>query len=254
MTNFRIGVQLQPERSSLENIATAWHRLDELSIDSLWVPDHFFPVSPGTPDGANFECWSLLAGMGTNTTRVEIGSLVSCTAYRNPDLLADMARTTHLLSGGRLILGLGAGWCERDYIEYGFPFHPVKTRLHEFEEAVQRIRNRLAKLNPPAETMRILIGGGGERMTLRLVSEHADLWNSFGPPESFRQKNEILDGWCHEIGRDPQSIERTVFVGESEVSQIDHYLAAGAEHVIVGLRAPYDIGPVRQLLDWRESQ
>jgi len=248
--DFLVGVQVQPERAGLNAILAAWRQLDALGVDSLWLPDHFFPVSPGDPSGENFECWTLLAALASSTNAT-IGSLVSCTAYRSPDLLADMARTTSVISGGRLVLGLGAGWCERDHVEYGLPFGDQGGRLRRFEADLGRIRARLPQLNPPAAGLRVLIGGGGEKVTLRLVGEHADLWNAFGPPESFARKNAVLDQWCAKAGRDPRSIERTVFLEASEVSRVDEYLAAGAEHLIVGLAAPFDLDPVERLMNLR---
>jgi alkanesulfonate monooxygenase SsuD/methylene tetrahydromethanopterin reductase-like flavin-dependent oxidoreductase (luciferase family) len=110
------------------------------------------------------------------------------------------------------------------------------------------IKARLAELRPPSENMPILIGGGGEQVTLRLVAEHANAWNGFGPPASFRRKNEVLDDWCANVGRDPAAIERTVAIRPNEVSTVDAYLDAGAQHVIVMTSAPYDLDPVRQLL------
>ncbi|KIQ63337.1 LLM class F420-dependent oxidoreductase [Kitasatospora griseola] len=241
MRDFKLGVQLQPERTELDPLRDAWRELDRAGVDSIWVPDHFFPVSPGDPNGPNFECWSLLAAMAVDTSRAAFGALVSCVSYRNPDLLADMARTVSLLSGGRLVLGLGAGWCEREYVEYGYSFESPAVRLREFEDALVRIRARLPRLNPAAPGLRTLIGGGGEKVTLRLVAEHADLWNAFGPADDYRRKNKLLDEWCERVGRDPSAIERSVFVDASEVDRIEEFLAAGAEHVIVGLAAPYDL-------------
>jgi alkanesulfonate monooxygenase SsuD/methylene tetrahydromethanopterin reductase-like flavin-dependent oxidoreductase (luciferase family) len=110
------------------------------------------------------------------------------------------------------------------------------------------IKARLAELRPPADRMPILIGGSGERVTLRLVAEHADAWNTFGPPAQFRRKSEVLDDWCADVGRDPAEIERTVAIRPDEVGSVDAYVDAGAQHVIVMMGPPYDLDPVRQLL------
>ena len=221
-----------------------------MGVDSVWTWDHFYPLY-GEKDGPHFEGWSLLAAMAVTTERARFGMMVTCNSYRNPELLADMARTVDHLSHGRHILGIGAGWFERDYSEYGYEFGTAPDRLRALGEALPRIRARLGKLNPPpAGDLPILIGGGGEKVTLRLVAEHAQMWNSFGPPEQFARKNKILDEWCEKKGRDPREIERTVSVGGS-AGDVDEWLKAGAQHLIVGAGAPFDLSEVQRLLDAR---
>ena len=226
----------------------AWREADAAGFDSIWTWDHFFPLT-GDTEGTHFEGYSLLGAMAVETTKARFGALVTNTAYRNPDLLADMARTTDQLSGGRLYLGIGSGWFERDYDEYGYEFGTAVGRLRALGEAIPRIKARLAKLTPgPAGPLPVLIGGGGEKVTLRLVAEHADAWNTFGPPESYAHKNAVLDQWCAEIGRDRSEIERTVGIGGTEVDDAQAYLDAGATHLIVMTGHPYDLGPVERLL------
>jgi probable F420-dependent oxidoreductase len=256
VTRTKVGVQLHPQHCSIDDLRTAWREADAMGVDSIWTWDHFYPLY-GEPDGAHFEGWSLLAAMACDTTNAHFGAMVTCNSYRNPELLADMARTVDHLSGGRLILGVGAGWFERDYDEFGYPFGTAIERLRALEAALPRIESRLAKLNPPPvqEPLPILIGGGGEKVTLRIVAEHADLWNGFGPPENYAHKNEVLTAWCERAGRDPAEIERTVLIERGEVNRVDAYLEAGAQHLIVMLGTdggrPFDLSPVRQLLDTR---
>jgi probable F420-dependent oxidoreductase len=249
MTAFRVGVQLRPQHCTIEDLRAGWRTADELGLDSIWTWDHFYPLF-GEPDGPHFEGWSLLAAMACETSRARFGMLVTCNTYRNPQLLADMARTVDHLSGGRLILGIGSGWFERDYDEYGYTFGTSTSRLEALGESLPVIKERLRKLNPPpAGDLPILIGGEGEKMTLRLVAEHAQMWNGFGPPDRFRRKNEVLDRWCEEIGRDPSEVERTVTIDEpEELDALDEFLEARAEHVIVGLDAPFDFTRVEEIL------
>jgi probable F420-dependent oxidoreductase len=254
MARCKVGVQLHPQATSIGELRAAWQEADALGVDSIWVWDHFYPLY-GDPDAAHFEGWSLLAAMAVDTKNARFGALVTCNSYRNPELLADMARTVDQLSGGRLYLGIGSGWFERDYKEYGYDFGTAPGRLRALGEALPRIKSRLAKLNPgPAGDLPILIGGGGEKVTLRLVAEHAQAWNGFGPPESFKHKCEVLDEWCAKVGRDPSEIERTVGIrpGESD-DELQAYVDAGATHLIVMTGHPYDLAPVKRVMDWARA-
>jgi probable F420-dependent oxidoreductase len=250
MATFKVGVQLHPQGTTIDDLRAAWQAADRMGVDSIWVWDHFYPLY-GDPEAAHFEGWSLLAAMAVDTQRARIGNLVSCNSYRNPELLADMARTVDHLSGGRAYLGIGAGWFERDYDEYGYEFGTGPGRVRALGEALPRIRERLGKLNPsPEGPLPILIGGGGEKVTLRLVAQYADAWNGFGPPESFAHKNTVLDEWCEKVGRDPSAVERTVaFNDPAEIDRVDAYLDAGATHVIMGAGHPFDLDPLQRLVD-----
>jgi probable F420-dependent oxidoreductase len=245
----RVGVQLQPQHASYAQMRDAWLRVEEMGADTLFTWDHFFPLY-GDRDAEHFEGYSLLAAMAVDTSRASIGALVTCNSYRNPELLADMARTIDHLSGGRFVLGLGSGWFQRDYDEYGYDFGTGPSRLRDLRDALPRIKARLERLNPgPKGQLPILIGGAGEKVTLRLTAEHADAWNTFGPPHNYAAKSAVLDRWCNELGRDPAEVGRTVAINPDEVKRFEAYLDAGASHIIVMIGPPYDLDPVQRLLD-----
>jgi probable F420-dependent oxidoreductase len=251
--SFKVGVQLHPQATSYVELRDAWRRAESVGVDSIWTWDHFFPLY-GDPDAAHFEGWTILTAMAADTERAKLGMLVTCNSYRNAELLADMARTADHVSGGRMYLGIGAGWFERDYTEYGFEFGTAINRLHKLRDDLPRLKSRLGQLNPaPIGELPLLIGGSGEKVTLKLTAEHADAWNSFGPPETFAHKNSVLDQWCAELGRDPNEIERTVAISPGDVGDLDAYLDAGATHIIVMTGHPYDLGAVEALITRRDA-
>jgi probable F420-dependent oxidoreductase len=244
----KVGVQLHPQHTSIAELRDAWRRADAAGLDSIWTWDHFFPLW-GPSNGPHFEGWTLLAAMAVDTQRAQVGILVSSNSYRNPELLADMARTVDHLSGGRVALGIGAGWFKRDYTEYGYTFGTAPERLRALSSALPRIRARLENLNPPpVGALPLLIGGAGEKVTLRLVAKHAQMWNSFGPPDTYARKNEVLNEWCEKLGRDPADIERTVLIDAEETGDHKAYLDAGADHLIVKTGHPFDLEPAEELL------
>ncbi len=252
MARFKVGVLIKPQHCRMNQMRRAWRAAEDLGVDSVWTWDHFYPLY-GDPAGANHECWTTLAALAADSRRVQLGSLVTCNSYRNPHLLAAMAGTVDQISGGRLILGLGAGWFERDYTEFGYEFGGAGDRLRALEDGVRSVRSRLAALVPQASRVPLLIGGGGEKVTLRIVARYADMWNDFGSAERFAHKNAVLDRWCAEQGRDPAEIERTTMIETAEVDEVDPYLKAGATHIILGLDAPFDLEPLDRLLAYAKD-
>ncbi|HLF61179.1 MAG TPA: LLM class F420-dependent oxidoreductase [Acidimicrobiia bacterium] len=252
----RIAVQLQPQHGDYSQIRASVVKAEELGADIVFNWDHFFPLS-GDHDGKHFECWTMLASWAEITERVEIGALVTCNSYRNPELLADMARTVDHISKGRLIFGIGAGWFEKDYAEYGYDFRTAGSRLADLRDALPRIEQRWARLNPaPTRRIPVLIGGGGERKTLRYTAEHADMWHAFGQAEIIEHKNQVLDGWCRQLGRDPSQIERSCGANVHRPESGDAFLEAGATLITLGVdgRSGYDLAPVVDWLAWRDEK
>jgi probable F420-dependent oxidoreductase len=244
----KIGVQLHPQATSMADMRSAWERADAMQVDSLWTWDHFYPLY-GDPQAPHFEGYSILAAMAATTSHAQLGAMVTCNSYRNPQLLADMARTIDHLSGGRFVLGIGSGWFERDYTEYGYEFGTAPGRLKLLGSALPVIKERLAQLNPaPLGPLPILIGGGGEKVTLRLVARHAQMWNGFGPPEELAAKNKIIDDWCAVEGTDPTAIERTTLQSPDPNLDLDAFAAAGIQHIILMVGSPFDLGAVETLL------
>jgi len=256
MGKFRIGVQFHPQHTTYASLAAAARQADALGVDSIWVWDHFYPLY-GDRNGSHFEAYSLLSALAAQTSHAELGAMVTCNSYRNPNLLADMARTIDHISGGRFILGIGSGWFDKDYQEYGYEFGTALQRLKALEKALPVIRARLGKLNPPPlrQPLPILIGGGGEKVTLRLVARFANMWNIIAEPADAKRKNGLINHYCQEYSRDPAEIERTVLLqGNDPMEKLEAYLEAGMTHFILGTGDPWNLAGVQKLVAWRDSQ
>jgi len=201
---------------------------ERLRFDGLWVYDHFHTVPRPTIE-ATFECWSLMAALAVETQRIRLGQRVTCNSYRPPALLAKMSATIDVISGGRLDFGIGGGWYEHEYRAYGYPYPPVGERLRQLEEAVQLItamwtqerasfRGRYytvdGAINEPKPLQRphppIWIGGGGEKVTLRILARHGDASNFGGTLETVRHKCDVLRQHCADAGRDYEAIVKSV--------------------------------------------
>jgi probable F420-dependent oxidoreductase len=252
----RIALQLQPQHADYKRIRDRVREAEDLGVDVIFNWDHFFPLY-GDAGGKHFESWTMLGAWAEQTSHVEIGALVTCNSYRNPELLADMARTVDHMSDGRLIFGIGSGWFEKDYTEYGYEFGTAGKRLDALSEALPRIESRWGKLNPaPTRKIPVLIGGGGEKKTLRMVARHADLWHSFSAVETLIHKSAVLDRHCADLGRDPSEIERSVGTPEGNPADVVRpLLDAGATLFTVGVAGPdYDFTKLKSWLAWRDGR
>jgi probable F420-dependent oxidoreductase len=258
MSRIKIGVQLQPQHADIDEMRKAWIAADELGCDAIFNWDHFYPLY-GDPDGKHFEALTLLGAMAEVTERADIGSLVICNSYRNPEYLADAHRTLDHLSGGRTILGIGAGWFQRDYDEFGYEFGDAPYRLRELSAALPRIKARLGKGNPPpTRDIPILVAGAGPKVTLKLVAKYSNAWHSFGDADTFREKDALLREHCAKVGRDPDEIERSWSTrGELDEAACEALVEAGVQHLILGLGGDgtkYDLGKLRELVQWRDNR
>jgi len=255
MSEIRIGVQVQPQHASYDAMRRAWTEAEEIGADMVFTWDHFYPLY-GDPDGTHFESLALQAAMAEVTERAQIGALVMCNSYRNPQYLAAALRTVDHISGGRLIVGLGAGWFQRDYDEYGYEFGTAGTRLRALAHDLPLFKERLGKLNPKAVgPMPIMIGGSGEKVTLRIVAEHADLWHGFGDADRYSAKAEVLAGHCEKAGRDIGTITPVWGIPDRKVEEAERLRAAGVTHFTVGIGGQdgrYDLGPLREVVAWRD--
>ncbi len=253
----KIAVHLHPQHASYNQIREAAIAAEEMGADAIYNWDHFYPLY-GEADGEHFEAWTMLASWAEVTNRVDIGCLVTCNSYRNPQLLADMARTVDHISDGRLVLGIGAGWFERDYDEYGYEFGTAGGRLNALADALPQIESRMAALNPaPTRKIPILIGGGGERKTLQYTARHADMWH-FWWNDQWAHKNSVLENWCSEVGRSSADIKRSVGVDVDKVEDFDALFeglaSAGLYEITIGTGGPdYKMDHVQRFIDWRDS-
>jgi probable F420-dependent oxidoreductase len=250
----RLGVQVAPQHALYPKIRDTIASLEDAGVDIVFNWDHFFPLS-GARDGEHYESWTMLAAIAEQTSRVQLGALVNCNSYRNADLQADMARTIDNISGGRFIFGTGSGWFERDYDEYGYHFGTPGQRLDALADALPRIEARWAKLNPPPiRDIPILIGGGGEKKTLKIVAKHADIWHSFSDAATLKRKLGILGEHCATVGRNIDEIEiSTELRGRTEADAAEQ-LELGVTTFTLGISGPdYDLAPVTKWIAWRDS-
>jgi F420-dependent oxidoreductase-like protein len=255
----RFGLKLSGQATTVEELRAVWQIADEAGFDHCWDFDHFASLG-GDPELDVFEAWTLLAAMAEATSRVRIGCMVTGNTYRHPAVLAKTAVTVDHLSGGRLEFGIGAAWVELEHTMLDLDFGTVGQRIARLDEACRVIKllwseersdfegryyrldgaianpKPLQKPHPP-----IWIGGSGERKTLRVVAEHADVWNAAGGDAAeVARLSAVLDGHCADVGRDPAEIRRSVqvrFAGDLDelLPAVEAYVAVGVGDVIVML-------------------
>jgi probable F420-dependent oxidoreductase len=257
----RIAAQLHPQQGAWPELRSAAVRSEQLGYDILYTWDHFSPLYGGA-DGPHFECWSLLAAFAEATERIELGPLVACNSYRNPNLHADIARTVDHISGGRVIMGLGAGWFQRDYERYGYEYGTRASRIRALGRATPEIIERLTDglTPPPLRRMPILIAGVGLTLTLPIVARHADAWHAFFPDslDEVQPAVDALVAHCRAIGRDPYEIEWSVGLQPDDLVRFlredaDAYLALGFTQFTLGFGGPdWPVEKGQAFLEWRD--
>lgn len=291
----RFGVHTGLQNTTTDELRGLWRRIEDVGFEWISIWDHFYAADATvTADGTTASgavCHEAVAAhtaLALETRRVRCGSLVYCVAYRHPAVLANAMATIDHFSGGRVTLGLGGGWHQGEFAAYGVPFPPVPVRLRMLSESIQCIRALLTEEvasfdgeffslhearcepKPLQSRLPLWVGGGGEQVTLRIVARHADGWNvPFITPDAYRHKVEVLHEHCAAVGRDPDTIEKSVnltlawteedlrarFGGMADwirpsaltgssaeiADRIGAYRDAGADWVNLALRAPFDV-------------
>lgn len=273
--NLRFGIKTAQQNTSYDSILRIWLEADSIpSIEHAWAFDHFIPLGPD-PTGPQLEGWTLLGALAARTERLRVGLMVTGNTYRHPAILANIGATVDVISHGRLDFGIGAAWNELEHTMYGIPFYTPAERIRRLGEACQVIQclwtetvcnfdgqyyhlkdarcepKPVQKPYPP-----FVIGGSGEKLTLRVVARYASIWNfAGGSVEDFHHKNEVLNEHCAAIGRDPKTIERSIQmrVNYNNLSEtrdsIRPYIKEGATHILLNLTAPYPENIVHKLAE-----
>ena len=270
----RLGLQIPnftfpgvADADLFETIAGIAMTADSNGFDSLWVMDHLYQIEVvGPREDPMLEAYTLLGALAARTREVALGTMVTGVTYRNPALLAKIVTTLDIISSGRAILGIGAAWNDDEHAGYGYDFPTAKERLDRLEEALQiipamfteetpsfqgrhyRIQEVLNNPKPIRGRIPVLIGGGGEKRTLRLVARYGDACNLFGGPADVRHKLDVLERHCADVGRDPAEITKTVLltVGDpvKAAEMIAAYTAIGVDGVVVNMPDVADLDKV----------
>lgn len=291
----RFGVHTGLQNTSTDELRSIWPLIEALGFEWISIWDHFYAAD--LTGGAHcLEAVATHAALALSTERVRCGSLVYSIGYRHPAVIANAMATLDQLAGGRVTLGMGAGWCQPEYDAYGIPFPPPGVRLRQLDEGVQCVKRLLneeavdfdgeffvmqdarCEPKPVQQPFPVWVGGGGEKVTLRIVARHADGWNvPFVSVDDFRHKVEVLSAHCEDAGRDPSTIDKGVNLGmafteeqaraqfgailpavrpgllsgsvQEMVDRIGEYADAGADWVILAARAPFDMDAIERFAE-----
>jgi len=267
LPNFSLGV---PDAELFSQVVARARAGEDAGFSSLWVMDHLYQLPAlGGADQPMLEAYTLLGALATATSSMTLGALVTGVTYRNPALVAKMVTTLDIISGGRAVLGIGAAWHDVEHEGLGFDFPPVRERMDRLEEALRICRAMFTEAAPsfdgryyrihearnlprPLGSLPIMVGGGGERRTLRLVAQYADQCNINGPADVIRHKVAVLHRHCRDVGRDPSEITvtrlATLMLTESadQTRQVREFLvqAAGADAA-----AGFNVGQEHEIVD-----
>jgi F420-dependent oxidoreductase-like protein len=269
----RFGIKVAQMGGDYEQMRDAWLEADRLGFDTGWLHDHLLNQNDiALPED---EGWTVLTALLVQSTRIRGGLMVTANTFRHPALLAKIVTTLDIISGGRVEVGLGAGWFEAEHRQYGLDLPPIGERLRRLEESCRvlealwtekratfegtyyAVREAYHEPKPVQQPHPPLtIGTSGEQVGLRIAARHAHTWNmARATPEEFRRKSALLDAYCREIGRDPREIERSIqFLPEAMdgdmAARAREFIAAGATHLIFSCPAPYSAAGARKI--WTE--
>jgi len=275
MSKLSFGIKTAPMHTTYEGILKVWKEADSNpAMEHAWLFDHFAPIK-GSVDGPCLEGWTLLATLAAQTSNLRIGMMVTGNTYRNPAILANMAATVDIISNGRLDFGIGAGWYEYEHNAYDIPLYTTGQRIRRVDEACQMIKllftQQLTDFDGRYYTLKearcepkpvqkpyppFVIGGKGEKLMLRVVAKHADIWNAVGvSPEEYKHKVSVFHEHCEAVGRDPGTIQhsiqqRVIYDNMDQTAEsLQMFIDAGATHLIFSLSYPYPDGIIQQLTE-----
>ncbi|QBD80999.1 LLM class F420-dependent oxidoreductase [Ktedonosporobacter rubrisoli] len=269
------GIKTAPQSTTYEDMKRVWLEAERIpSIEHAWLFDHFMPIN-GDITGPCLEGWSLVSAFAAITSRLRLGLLVTGNTYRHPAILANIGATVDVISNGRLDFGLGAGWNETEHNAYGIPLYSPGERIRRLGEACELVKRMWTQTAPsfegnyyrlkaaycePKPVQKpyppFMIGGSGEKLTLRIVAQYADIWNcAGGDVENFKRKSALLAGHCKAIGRDPQTIQRSIplVLNPAEMqatrAKVRSFIEAGATHFVITIPTPYPEQVVQRLAE-----